>query len=60
MLSDFTRERQTAEGKIVSIREVLQSTEANLAKIIQKIGDSPALQKQQELREEYLEIRSIL
>jgi len=38
----------------------LASTETNLAKILQKINDSPALQKQQELREEYLEIRSIL
>ena len=60
MLADFTREKQTAQGKVESIKEVLGQSEANLEKIHKMIAESPAMQLQQELREEYLEIRSNL
>ena len=60
MLKDCTNEKQQAEVKIGAIRDLLAASEANLNKIQTKMDDSPALQKHQELREEYLEIRSKL
>ena len=60
MLEDSTNERRQNEAKVGAIRQNLAACEANLEKIQTKINDSPALQHHQELREEYLEIRSKL
>ena len=60
MLADFTRDHETASRKVLKLQQVLEQSEANLQRIREMIEESPALQKQQELREEYLEIRSAL
>ena len=60
MLDGFEKEKEAAEGKISEAKQALQTTEANLKEVMAKIDSSPALQKEQELREEYLEIRSRL
>ena len=60
MLADCTKEKQTAELKVSGISDILAVSQANLDKNQSKINNSPALQKHQELREEYLEIRSTL
>ena len=51
---------ESAKGKISEAEKTLKITEANLKEVMAKIDSSPALQKEQELREEYLEIRSRL
>lgn len=60
MLDGFEKEKAAAEGRISEAKQTLQTTEANLKEVMAKIDSSPALQKEQELREEYLEIRSRL
>ena len=60
MLDEKTKEKAVAEGKISEAKATLKTTEANLKEVMAKIDSSPALQQEQALREEYLEIRSRL
>ena len=60
MLDGFTRDKTIAEQKVSKLSETIEKSTQNLKKIILEIESSPALQKEQQLREEYLEIRSSL
>ena len=60
MLDGLEKEKEAAEGKISEATATLKTTEANLKEVMAKIDSSPALQVEQALREEYLEIRSRL
>ena len=60
MLESSRSDKILAESKLKAAQDICKVAKENLERVNEKISSCPALQKEQQLREEYLEIKSRL